>query len=336
MDENASVNNAGLNSLSGYSYQIKIFIYLLTQIGPGQQVEFETLDDVAVTNIAEKDSLADSCIKYKINSDTSAEVFQIKQTNVTPSSGKKVLYNWLLALNSHPEISKFTLYVDSNYSCTANTFDGNSQREFNAIIASNANPTALVSRVKELYKDRRADFDRDYVAICGKKNIESICDIDRMILDQLRSVFHAEAPDVGEVFYERRVSELLTRLCARIMDAASRRLPFKCGRPEYMQLCEEIERNISPEQFLPDYESFSQVYGHKSITDEIISSREYRQLMHCNLQAQSVLEHLRWEQYYQNIHQKYLRDAKRETIIGIESVAKQKIKVHYQNTCPKE
>ena len=29
MDENASVNNAGLNSLSGYSYQIKIFIYLV-------------------------------------------------------------------------------------------------------------------------------------------------------------------------------------------------------------------------------------------------------------------------------------------------------------------
>lgn len=42
------LNDSGLSSLSGFSYQIKVFILRLTQLQQGQRVEFETLDDVAV------------------------------------------------------------------------------------------------------------------------------------------------------------------------------------------------------------------------------------------------------------------------------------------------
>lgn len=40
------LNDSGLSSLSGFSYQIKVFILRLTQLQQGQRVEFETLDDV--------------------------------------------------------------------------------------------------------------------------------------------------------------------------------------------------------------------------------------------------------------------------------------------------
>ena len=46
MDIIESPNDAGLNSLSGFSYQIKVFILKMTQLKGNQQVEFETLDDV--------------------------------------------------------------------------------------------------------------------------------------------------------------------------------------------------------------------------------------------------------------------------------------------------
>ena len=51
------LNDSGLSSLSGFSYQIKVFILRLTQLQQGQRVEFETLDDVAVRSLSSKDSI---------------------------------------------------------------------------------------------------------------------------------------------------------------------------------------------------------------------------------------------------------------------------------------
>ena len=80
LDNTDLINNAGLNSLSGFSYQIKVFILRLTQIHQGQCVEFETLDDVAVRFLPDKDSISDSCFKWSIDENFDAEVFQVKQT----------------------------------------------------------------------------------------------------------------------------------------------------------------------------------------------------------------------------------------------------------------
>lgn len=75
------LNDSGLSSLSGFSYQIKVFILRLTQLQQGQRVEFETLDDVAVRSLSSKDSISDSCFKWKVDETSSIEVFQVKQTN---------------------------------------------------------------------------------------------------------------------------------------------------------------------------------------------------------------------------------------------------------------
>ena len=73
------LNDSGLSSLSGFSYQIKVFILRLTQLQQGQRVEFETLDDVAVRSLSSKDSISDSCFKWKVDETSSIEVFQVKQ-----------------------------------------------------------------------------------------------------------------------------------------------------------------------------------------------------------------------------------------------------------------
>lgn len=73
------LNDSGLSSLSGFSYQIKVFILRLTQLQQGQRVEFETLDDVAVRSLSSKDSISDSCFKWKVDETSSIEVFQVKK-----------------------------------------------------------------------------------------------------------------------------------------------------------------------------------------------------------------------------------------------------------------
>ena len=308
------LNDSGLSSLSGFSYQIKVFILRLTQLQQGQRVEFETLDDVAVRSLSSKDSISDSCFKWKVDETSSIEVFQVKQTNVSESVRRQVLYNWLLAYNQKPDISKFTLYVAQGYSINEKAFTNDSEKEYQTIIESDKAVTALVSRVKQIYKDDLTKFKRDYQTICSKSTIERLGDIDELIAEQLITPFHATAADIGKTYFEKRIAELFTRICARIMDRAGQRSPYVCVHAEYMQLCEEICKDISPTQYTPDYEAFRQVFSQDDLTSEITNSREYRQLRYCKLSNSEILDHLSWEQYYQSIRQHYLADAKKETI----------------------
>ena len=150
-----------------------------------------------------------------------------------------------------------------------------------------------------------------------------INDIDRSISNQLVAPFHATAAGIGSTYFEKRIYELVTKICARIIDSAGRRIPYICGHAEYMQLCEEICRNISPSQYTPDYESFRQAFVQSDLTEEMLQSRECRQLRYCNLTTTEISDHLSYEQYYENIRQHYLRDAQKEKILSTERIANQ-------------
>ena len=318
-------NDAGLNSLSGFSYQIKIFILKMTKLRENQQVEFETLDDVATRSLSTDNIVTDFCLKrYVATESTGTEVFQVKQTNVTQSVARKVLYNWLLAYNQDSNITSFYLYVDNRYSVGDNLFacDG-AKQEYDIVIESDKSEQALITRVKRLYNGKFKEFEKAYQAICNNVHIDSINDIDRLISSQLIAPFHATATEIGSTYFEKRINELVTKICSRIIDSAGRRIPYICCHAEYMQLCEEICRNISPTQYTPDYEAFRQAFVQSDLTEEMLQSRECRQLRYCNLTTTEISDHLSYEQYYENIRQHYLRDAQREKILNTERIANQ-------------
>lgn len=320
MDNIESVNNAGLNSLSGFSYQIKVFIYRLTMLIPGQQVEFETLDDVAVRFLPTNDTISDSCLKWSIDNDSTIEVFQVKQTNVTEKVGRQILYNWLLAYNQRAEITTFTIYIAAGYMVNEVAFTNDPTVEYKNIINSNQSENALVSRVKKIYINNFEKFEKDYNLIREKHKIEYLNNIDELIKKQLITTFHATGTDI---YFDARIEELFRRVCARIMDCAGNRIAYVCTQVEYMKLCEEICNNISSTQYSPDYEAFCQIFTPKDLTNTFKSSREYQQLCYCDLSSRDILEHLRWEQYYQNIRQHLISDAKKNVILKTEKIAYQ-------------
>ncbi len=140
----------------------------LARLKKNQRVEFETLDDVTVRYIPSKDSVSDSCIKWNIDNNSFIEVFQVKQTNVTDTVGRQVLYNWLLAYNQRPEISKFVLYVAQGYSLSTKVFTSDAENEYQTIIKSDKDAKALIAQVKQIYKDDPEKFKKDYQTICSK------------------------------------------------------------------------------------------------------------------------------------------------------------------------
>ena len=70
------VTDSGIVSLSGFAYQIKVFIMLLSEIQINQQVEFETLDDVAINSIPKENEIEDYCIKRQYVKNGGIKIFR--------------------------------------------------------------------------------------------------------------------------------------------------------------------------------------------------------------------------------------------------------------------
>ena len=321
MDDMVSATSAGLNSLSGFSFQIKAFILMMTQLTNGQRVEFETLDDVVVKNLFQNNNSDDSCIKTHTQDDGKIVAFQVKQTRVTDSVARKILYNWLIALNKNRSIEGFELLLAESYSCTSTVFSNTAEKEYQKIVESNMSDSALITQVKRIYKDKLDDFIKDFSFICSRVSIKNLNDINGQIAEKLCVPFHSSLTDSVKPHFGLRIKELCQRVCGRIVESAEKRIPFVCTYGEYMQMCEEICKDISEEQYRPDYDSFKLVWVSDRIEEEVKESREYRQLSYCKIRHPSLIEHLRWEQYYQNIRQHYLADAKKEQINTTEDIA---------------
>lgn len=132
-NENQSYD-PGIVSLSGFAYQIKVFIYLFASLQKGEQIEFETLDDIAIQKFAQSDEHNDLCVKAKKDAENTITVFQVKQTNVSAAKSRNILYNWLLALNKNRSVSKFTLYIDNSYTSSDAAFTNGYAKEYATII----------------------------------------------------------------------------------------------------------------------------------------------------------------------------------------------------------
>ncbi len=184
MDIIESPNDAGLNSLSGFSYQIKVFILKMTQLKENQQVEFETLDDVATRSLSADNTVTDFCIKRYVAAESSGiEVFQVKQTDVTKSVARKVLYNWLLAYNENSDITSFHLYVDCQQLKLKSLKDGKRYK------TDVADTERLLRIIQSIPSPKAGPFKR-WLAEVGRERIEETIDpeltIDRALETYLK------------------------------------------------------------------------------------------------------------------------------------------------------
>ncbi len=320
MSPHGSITNSGLVSLSGFAYQMKVFLLLLSQTNEGQQVEFETLDDVVVTDIINSDKQEDHCLKRIKASDGSVKAVQVKKANVSAEISRKILYNWLLAYDAEPSITSFILYSEKGRTVSQAAFRSGPEQEYKIITESAEAPLALVSRVKTLYSGDFERFKKDYNFIVNNKSI--VCEaVDTALSNVVQREFHATAGIIGPVFFERRIKELFSRICSRIIDCALAHNPYICTNSEFEQLCEEICRDISPDRYDPDYQAFIKTTKPLVLDESLMACREYRQLAYCGLPVEQILNHMRWEQYYENFRQHYLLDAHGDTIASIEGIA---------------
>ncbi len=322
MDYNRETNNkAGLFSLSGFSYQIKAFIYYMTQLKPTEQVGFETMDDVSVRAIPSSEDVTDQCFKWK-KEGTGKILIQVKDTNIGIETARKVLYNWILAFVKYGEISKFVLFVAEGHTANVDLFNvQNIEREYKALTQTSKSKVSLPGKLKEIFDGKPEEFGKAFSYVCERFEFKPQKDIEASISDALATPFHAKAVGIEEVCFDNRVKELFSIICSDIMEQASQRKPYICSYEEYMQKCEEICNKITTTDYNPSYNAFKQLYSKNELTEDVLRSREYKQLRYCKLGTQDILTHLMWKEYYQNIRQHRLADARKDLISETEEAA---------------
>ena len=145
-----SPDASGIKSLAGFSFQIKVFCNLASKLQEGQQVEFESIDDVAITKNCKAEKLNElngNILTQDYNS------IQVKHTALTESIAKNVLLNWIQLENSTYKVSRYVLITDEKYNNSDLLKDINIDDFINEVMSSSKKANANITKVKELLKN---------------------------------------------------------------------------------------------------------------------------------------------------------------------------------------
>ena len=153
------VSSAGIDSLRGFSYQIKVFLLYLSKIKDNERMGYETIDDVSIQKLNESnfDEKCNGYMSIKTESNTYTAI-QVKRTTITVDVAKGILLNWLL-LKDRGDVEEYIVFTEKDYKNTDSIFDINFDDFFDEIQNSTKKRSdALIMRVKKLFNGDKNKF----------------------------------------------------------------------------------------------------------------------------------------------------------------------------------
>lgn len=306
-------NDSGIKSLAGFSYQIKIFILKCASMSENSKIEFESIDDIALKKIKEEEFDEKDTLNTLIYKEKEKIAIQVKKTKITSSVAEKILFNWLLVKGE--DIEKYYLVTDSSYKNDDMFSFLDFSELYNKILNSNKGSIALISKVKDIYIKDKELFLQDCQNIKDKYCFENIKDIDQEISEQYKIIFKKAA--IAKHTYDRRISQLFQIVIDEILQKINIGQPYILEYQHFMKLAEEICTDITDKRFSPSYVLFKNTMWQFNQL-EISKTREYKQLMKCNINQNLIEEHLCREQFYKSFRYNELEFGRKNKIDDIE------------------
>lgn len=316
---------SGINSLAGFAFQIKVFVYYTFKLKKGMQIEFESLDDVNIKNFnyTKIDSNSQSFVT-KFKEKNSNVAIQVKRTKINKSIAQQVLLNWILLESSEKNISEYILFTDQSYGNKDILFSRNKEKLYQYIMDSNLNANATVSEVKELYKDNFEEFEKTYDKIQYNYSFLELDDIDLKIDEKGTDIFRKAA---NEVVYYQRLHEYLQHITVQIIESIENNKPYELTYTNFIKLVEDICCRLTETITAPLYSEFKKMNKIDLADTKLAKSREYVQLLACELPKNLMEQHLLYGMYYQATSLKYMENNRVNHIIDIEGTTFE----NYQN-----
>ena len=309
------MNNSGIYSLAGFAYQIKVFIYYLTQLQDNYALGFETYDDVALQRTDIDSTVQEGKLQtYNgiFNSPSGITALQVKRTTLSNDDYEKVLFNWIILNNSSANVENFVLLVDKSYGNTDSVFPTDLSSLYNKIINSNSNRNALITQVKEIINNNYTLFTQLCKSIKDRYTFKEIDDIDNEIFESYKPIFNHGG--VKDVIYKLRIRDLAEKIQYALLEDISQNHFYKCDYAMFKTIVEDVVARIKDDLYIPpDFSDFRR-NSRVDIADTAISkSRQYIQLKKCAIPDSLIKEQLIFEEYYNAYKLRCLENLKSRT-----------------------
>ena len=293
-------DTSGIKSLAGFAFQIKVFCSYASKLKENQQIEFESIDDVA-TNKKVKANYLDN-VNGKIQSSDYKSI-QVKHTTISEDLAKKVLMNWILLESASLCITKYILLTDVSYDNIDLLQTLNIDNFIQEILNSNKKRNATISKVKEIFQKQESSENKKIIENVIKKHKFHAIDIDDELDKNFMNIFFKTA---NSVVYYQRLEEFVSQISNKIYKSLLLSKPFILTYDNFIKIVNDINQNFTVNVSLPSYIDFRNINPIDLSTTEIANSREYKQLLHCDVSENTIRRHLLHEQYYRKVRNNYI------------------------------
>lgn len=308
-------NTAGIDSLRGFSYQIKVFVWALASLKNGQRVEYETIDDVNIRSI-NPSNFDDECrgIINSIDNNWINQAIQVKRTKIDNKTAKKILFNWLL-LENRGDVREYQIVTEDFYKNSDIIFNQDTDAIFQEIKKAKIKRNdALIAQVKSIYGADKDKFKNAIKNIRKKHKFISVDSIDEELFNAFADIFVKDG--VVESIYELRIIELINYAIKGIFSSIENRQPFICDYLAFRREAENICERIQNKKINIDYACYTK--ANPIYIERFAETREYIQLKYCKLSEKNIQTHLGYEQYYKQYRMMNLGNGREDLLDNIE------------------
>ena len=293
-------DTSGIKSLAGFAFQIKVFCSYASKLKENQQIEFESIDDVATNKKVKANNLDN--VNGKIQSSDYKSI-QVKHTTISEDLAKKVLMNWILLESASLCITKYILLTDVSYNNIDLLQTLNIDNFIQEILNSNKKRNATISKVKEIFQKQENSENKKIIENVINKHKFHAIDIDDELDKNFMNIFFKTA---NSVVYYQRLEEFVSQISNKIFKSVLLSKPFILTYDNFIKIVNDINQNFTVNISLPSYIDFRNINPIDLSTIEIANSREYKQLLHCDVSENTIRRHLLHEQYYRKVRNNYI------------------------------
>ena len=301
--------DAGISSLRGFLYQIKVFILNVINNVSVCDVTYEGMDDIECSN--DKDKL----FYHNIESLTKPILIQVKNGNINKSVIAKVVLNWLK--NGLIDNAVYALFYSHSYEFESKDImvddiikklkKANEKEE-----KPRADSTYRTVYLKYIESDGnlnekklKNDLGVIVQSFLENKKLLSETDVEKAIVGSYSTIY---CKDINSnEAKERRVVKLIEMIQAELFANVKNGKNYKITQADFIKIHNNIVGQIQDNLYQPDWLSFRKKTTTQEIIDGIFKAneREVKQLSLIGMSQLEILNYLSYEIFYRDIREVY-------------------------------
>ena len=317
-------DKSGIYSLGGFAYQILVLGLFIPEMRNGDEISFETIDDVETSLRQEELDGFDNVVRVNSLSKISGHSsIQVKKTDINTTKAAKIIKNWMITEITYRDIDNYVLYTDRK-NTSLDLFDSVSiPKIVDEILAAKEKPSSINMRLKS-FECSASELEEICKRVVKKSEIKIFDDFEEEIKKSYERFFFSSA--VTTYVYVNRLRDFLSEIAAEILECVINAKAYTLNYEHVEKLQNRVITSITDECIEPSYANFRKL-NKINLSDLAISnSREYKQLCECNLEDSAILRNLIYGEYYADCKFGYYEAGKQTLVDDIEVTA-------YENFC---